>query len=109
MVWDARLAKPGRSKVSLSQPVLYLTMGFQVPRHQVYIVLRAADPLADYLPVSETLYRHLEAVGLQKVAPYHTTGLTHHTHHLAHIGVNPNMVKQLCQDAECPLYPGCSH
>ena len=35
--------------------------------------------------------------------PYLVTGLAHHTHHLSHVGVHPNPVKQLHQDIERPL------
>ena len=105
MVWDARLAKPGRSKVSLSQPVLYLTMGFQVTRHQVHITLRAEDPLAESLTVSNTLSHNPEAVGLRRVSPYCTIWLARHTHHIYHVGAHPRPAKQIRQDDEHLLYP----
>ena len=44
-----------RSQVSLAHPVLYLPMGIQATRYQVRIALRAAKPLTESLPVTETL------------------------------------------------------
>ena len=73
--------------------MLDLPMGCQGPRRQIRIVLGAAVPLAESLPVSEILYHHPEAVGLHGVAPYRVTGLEYHTHCLSHIVVQPNLVK----------------
>ena len=82
-------------------------MGRQGPCSQVSIVLREADALEESLPVIETLSCHPEALGLRGVSLYHRKGLARHTQCLPHIGAQPNLVKQLCQDVEFPLYLGC--
>ena len=63
----------------------------------------------DSLVVSEALSHHYEAVGLRRVYPYYVAGLVRHTHHLAHIGAQPNLVKNIYQDIESPLYLGFLH
>ena len=65
------------SPVYLAHPVLYLPMGLQGTRCQVRIALRAVDPLAESIPVSETLSCHLEAIGLRVEPPCCEAGLAH--------------------------------
>ena len=86
--------------VSLAHPILYLQMGHQGLRHKVHIALGGVDPLEESLLVSESLSLNPDSVGLHRVSPYRATGLENHTHTLFHVGLQPNQVKQLCQDVK---------
>ena len=46
-------------------------VGSQGPHHQVGVALRAADPLAEPLPVGVTLPCRPQAVGFHRVPPKH--------------------------------------
>ena len=105
MVRAARLEKPGRSQVSLSQLVLDLPMGCQVTCHKAHITLRSDELLMESLTVSKTLCHNPEAVGLRIVPPYFTIGLSRHTHHLYHSGAHTKPAKQIRQDGKCLMYP----
>ena len=78
----------------------------QRTRCQVRIALRAAEPLAESLLVSDTLSCSTEDVGLRGVSFYCATGLARHTHRLDHISEQPNPVKHLHPDVKRLLYPG---
>ena len=97
----------GLYQVPSDHPVLNLLMSFQGLRRQVRIAIGATDLQMYSLLVSESLSCCPEDVGLRVVAPYHVTGLELHTCCLSHIGVQPNLVKQLCQDIKLPFYTFC--
>ena len=101
------MGRGGLYQVSPAHHTIYLHMVHQGPRHQVFIALRAVEPLAESLPVSETLYHYPEAIGILRVSPYRATGLARHSHRLAHIIAQSNLVKQLHQYVKRLMYLGC--
>ena len=55
-----RVGGGGVPQVTLVQLMLGLPMGVQGPRRQVYVSLRAVEPLAELFPVGVSLPRHPE-------------------------------------------------
>ena len=103
MYWDHM---GGVFRVLPDNPMLDLPMGHQGPCRQVRIALGAAEQLAEYLLVKETLSFNPEDLGLCGVSPYHAKGLARHTHLISHVGAQPKPINQIYKDVEQPLYPG---
>ena len=76
-------------------------------RLKVRVTLRGEDPQVESVLVRDSLSSNLIAEGLRIVAPYHTTGLSRHTHRLDYILAHTNPIKQLRQDVELLLKPVC--
>ena len=78
-------------------------MGLQQPCHQENIELKAADVLAQFLPMYQALPCHPKSTGPRGVSCNGVVGLKDHTYRLTYICAQVKPVKDILQDVKHPL------